>query len=291
MRVRHAIFASVAAAVFAAASGGAWYVHSLGTVPSLNAADTSTQVVDRHGKLLRPYATADGRWRLPAKVADVDARCRCDNGLQTYEDRRFSHHAGVDLMAMGRAAWQFVTNGHVISGGSTLTMQVARLLEPRTEAYALGAKLTPDRSRRRDRARTHEQEMMLLGLYRLSLAPYGGNPGRHPRLASLAYFGREPKKLSRSRRRRLLVALPPIARGAPAGPLGAAVARAASTASSTAYIARSGRKIVPPDENRITPSRTAVAAGRPSDAPRSHRMRPIRRWPAHLPNGAKLHRG
>ena len=60
--------------------------------------------------------------------------------LQTYEDRRFREHRGVDPLAMVRAAWQFVGNGRVISGGSTLTMQVARLLEPRTER-TLGAKL------------------------------------------------------------------------------------------------------------------------------------------------------
>ena len=60
--------------------------------------------------------------------------------LLAYEDRRFRTHRGVDPLAMARAAWQWAGNGRVVSGGSTLTMQVARLLEPRAER-TLGAKL------------------------------------------------------------------------------------------------------------------------------------------------------
>ncbi len=87
-------------------------------------------MLDRDGRLLRAYATSEGRWRLPAKVADVDPRFF--DVLFAYEDKRFREHHGVDPLALGRAAFQLVSSGHIKSGGSTLTMQVARLLEPRT---------------------------------------------------------------------------------------------------------------------------------------------------------------
>ncbi len=89
---------------------------------------TSTIVVDRDGKLLRPFTIADGRWRLPVKRDEVDRRYL--DMLVAYEDRRFSTHYGVDPWALVRAAGQFVlAGGHIVSGGSTLTMQVARLID------------------------------------------------------------------------------------------------------------------------------------------------------------------
>ena len=59
--------------------------------------------------------------------------------LLAYEDKRFESHWGVDPLALLRAMGQFATRGHVVSGASTLTMQTARLLEPRPRT--LGAKL------------------------------------------------------------------------------------------------------------------------------------------------------
>jgi penicillin-binding protein 1C len=188
------------AAVLGVAAAGAWWIQSLGPVPVLAEADTSTQVLDRNGHLLRAYATADGRWRLPATVADVDPRFI--EMLQTYEDRRFRDHAGVDPWAIGRAAWQFLANARVISGGSTLTMQVARLLEPRAER-TVGAKLRQIVRAVQIERRFSKDEV--LGLY-LTLAPYGGNL-EGIRAASLAYFGKEPKRLSLAQAA-LLVALP-----------------------------------------------------------------------------------
>src|SRR5205814_5514866 len=99
----------------------AW-VYSLGLLPLDEARAVSTTIVDRNGKLLRAYAMADGRWRLP-----VDARTNVDPGylklLLAYEDRRFYSHSGVDPLALGRAAFQLVSRGHIVSGGSTITMQ------------------------------------------------------------------------------------------------------------------------------------------------------------------------
>jgi penicillin-binding protein 1C len=178
----------------------AWVI-SLGPLPLDKARQVSTTVVDRNGKLLRAYAMANGRWRLP-----VDAKKDVDptylNLLFAYEDQRFYSHIGVDPLALARAAFQLVTRGHIVSGGSTITMQLARLMEPRRER-SLYAKL-----HQIVRALELEHELtkdQILNLY-LTLAPYGGNL-EGIRAASLAYFGKEPKRLSLAEAA-LLVALP-----------------------------------------------------------------------------------
>jgi penicillin-binding protein 1C len=195
-------FMAASAVVCALSVGafGAW-VWSLGPLPLAQAQQVSTSVVDRNGKLLRAYAMADGRWRLP-----VDARTGVDPGylklLLAYEDRRFRSHSGVDPLALGRAALQLVTRGHIVSGGSTITMQLARLMEPRRER-SLYAKL-----RQMVRAIEIERQLskdQILDLY-LALAPFGGNL-EGIRAASIGYFGKEPKRLSLAEQA-VLVALP-----------------------------------------------------------------------------------
>jgi penicillin-binding protein 1C len=102
-------------AVLTAGAIAGWVV-SLGPLPLAKAREVSTTVVDRNGKLLRAFAMADGRWRLP-----VDAKTDVDPGylnlLLGYEDQRFYSHSGVDPLALGRAALQLVTSGHIVSGG------------------------------------------------------------------------------------------------------------------------------------------------------------------------------
>src|ERR1019366_8363326 len=135
--VHFAVVAFATVAVVTLAFAG-WTI-SLGPLPLAQAREVSTTVVDRNGKLLRAYAMADGRWRLP-----VNARTEVDPGylklLMADEDRRFRSHAGVDPLALGRAALQLASRGHIVSGGSTITMQLARLLEPR-RARSVHAKL------------------------------------------------------------------------------------------------------------------------------------------------------
>jgi penicillin-binding protein 1C len=160
----------------------------------------STVVLDRDGKLLRPFLTEGGRWRLPVGVDDVDPRFL--ELLFAYEDTRFFAHGGIDPRAVARATLQGLRHGRIVSGASTLTMQVARLLEPR-ETRDLTAK-------RRQIVRALDLERRwskrdILGFY-LSLAPYGGNL-EGVRAASFAWFGKEPKRLSTAEAA-LLVALP-----------------------------------------------------------------------------------
>src|SRR5262249_53879033 len=132
------VAASFAAAVLVATGAALLWVASLGPVPLGEGLEFSTTVVDREGRLLRPYATSDGRWRLPARADSVDPRYL--ELLIAYEDKRFRKHSGVDPLALLRAGAQVLTHGRILSGGSTLTMQVARLLEPRAER-SLAAKL------------------------------------------------------------------------------------------------------------------------------------------------------
>ncbi len=187
-------------------------VLALAALPGLSALDEayppplpqaraqSVEVVDRNGHLLRAFAAPDGRWRLPVRLDEVDPEFV--RMLVAYEDRRFWHHRGVDPLAMMRAAWQMLRYGRIVSGGSTITMQLARLLEPRPER-SLAAKL-----RQVARALQIERRLgkrQILELY-LTHAPYGGNI-EGVRAASLAWFGKEPKSLDLAQGA-LLVALP-----------------------------------------------------------------------------------
>jgi penicillin-binding protein 1C len=137
---------------------------------------------------------------LPATRENVDPRFL--TLLLAYEDKRFQTHRGVDALAFGRAFSQLVVNGRIVSGASTITMQVARLLEPRTER-SFAAKLRQMvRAIQLERVLTKDE---VLALY-LSLAPYGGNL-EGIRAASLSYFGKEPRRLSMAEAA-MLVALP-----------------------------------------------------------------------------------
>ncbi len=194
------VFAAIALAGVAATAGWSRYVASLGPVDLISSREGSTIVVDRDGRLLRPFTLPDGRWRLPATTHDVDPRYLAM--LVAYEDQRFYDHRGVDGRALLRAAGQWLVRGHVVSGASTLTMQVARLIEPREER-TLAAKL-----RQGARALQIEAEVGKAGVLDryLMMAPFGGNL-EGVRAASLAYFGKEPLKLSIAEAA-LLVALP-----------------------------------------------------------------------------------
>lgn len=162
--------------------------------------ETSVEVVDRHGELLRAYTVADGRWRLalPEDRVDPDYLAM----LLAYEDKRFYDHPGVDARSMLRAVAQAVWNGRVVSGGSTLTMQVARLLEESGTGKVAGKLRQMRVALALERRLTKAQ---ILQLY-LHLAPFGGNL-EGVRAASISYFGKEPLRLTPAEAA-LLVAIP-----------------------------------------------------------------------------------
>ncbi len=158
-----------------------------------------TEVEDRSGKPLAFLPAAGGVWRFRAGPQDV-APVLTDL-LVAVEDRRFWEHPGVDPLALARAAVQWARAGRVVSGGSTLAMQAARLLEPRPRT--LGSKLI-------EMARAVQLEARygrsgVLGIW-LTLAPLGGNL-EGVRAGALAWFGKPAEALEPAEAA-LLVAIP-----------------------------------------------------------------------------------
>ena len=159
----------------------------------------STEVVDANGRLLRAFTTADGEWRLKTSPEDVDPLYL--KLLKASEDNRYDSHWGVDPLAVVRAAGQWIERGRIVSGASTLTMQVVRLLEPRPRTFVSKAIESARALQLEWRYSKHD----ILSIY-LTLAPMGGNL-EGVRSASFAYFGKEPRQLSAAEAA-LLVAIP-----------------------------------------------------------------------------------
>jgi penicillin-binding protein 1C len=181
--------------------------------------NVSAVVADRRGAILRIFPVRSGTWRMRAHIGAIDPRFV--SALLAYEDKRFRSHSGVDPVAMVRAASSLVSTGRIVSGGSTLTMQTARLLEPRRRS--IGSKLIESvRAWQLERRFSKDQ---ILEAY-LTLAPYGGNI-EGVRAASWAYFGREPDALAPDQIA-MLIALPqsPEFRRPDLHPQAAVVARA-----------------------------------------------------------------
>ena len=197
MKIRRLLVGSTLAAAVVAAAGLA-----LDRIfpPNLERyQDRSTEVVDANGRLLRAFTTGDGKLRLKSTIEDVDPVYLAL--LKDYEDQRFDSHWGVDPLAIVRAAGLWIARGHIVSGASTLSMQAARLLEPRPRTL-------PNKIIEAARAlqlEWHYSKREVLGIY-LTLAPMSGNL-EGVRAASLAYFGKEPRHLSVAEAA-LLVAIP-----------------------------------------------------------------------------------
>ena len=148
----------------------------------------STVLLDHDGRLLSATIASDGQWRFPG---DGEIPSRFVTALVTWEDKRFFHHPGIDPAALVRAVTSDIRARHVVSGGSTLTMQVIRLSRqgrPRTLAEkAIEAVL----ALRLEMRATKSQILRLFA----SNAPFGGNVVGFE-AASWRWFGREPGSLS-----------------------------------------------------------------------------------------------
>ncbi|WP_297507281.1 penicillin-binding protein 1C [uncultured Caulobacter sp.] len=168
--------------------------------PDMTRAKHSSPVtLDRRGAWLRALPVEDGRWRIRADLDRTDPTFQ--KRLIRTEDARFYWHLGVDPLSLVRAIGSAVVHGRATSGASTLTMQTARLLEPRPRT--LGSKLIEMVRAAQLESRLSKRE--ILALY-LTLAPYGGNL-EGARAASLGYFGHEPSSLTDGEQA-LLIALP-----------------------------------------------------------------------------------
>ncbi|MET6678788.1 peptidoglycan glycosyltransferase PbpC [Citrobacter amalonaticus] len=147
-------------------------------------------VVAHDGTPLWRFADADGIWRYPVTLEEVSPRYL--EALINYEDRWFWQHPGVNPLSILRAARQDLSSGRVISGGSTLTMQVARLLDPHPRTF--GGKFR--QLWRALQLEWHLSKRDILTLY-LNRAPFGGTL-QGIGAASWAYLGKPPSQLSYS---------------------------------------------------------------------------------------------
>jgi penicillin-binding protein 1C len=186
-------------AVLAVPAGGAVVLDRLFPPDLSRLSATGTEIVDRQGRLVALRPAQGGIWRLRVTADDVSPVLL--EILVATEDRRFWHHFGIDPVAIARAALSDLRAGRIVSGGSTLTMQAARLLEPRPRTW---------RSKVLEIARAlqleaHFTKRDILGIW-LTLAPMGGNL-EGVRAGSLAWFGAEPRLLDPAQAA-LLVAIP-----------------------------------------------------------------------------------
>lgn len=152
--------------------------------------DLARVVLAEDGTPLWRFADRDGVWRYPVTPDEVSPYYL--EALLTYEDRWFRQHPGVNPLALGRAAWQNLTGGRVVSGGSTLSMQVARLLDP--HGRDLPGKLK--QLWRTAQLEWHLSKDEILTLY-LNRAPFGGTL-QGVAAASWSYLGKPPSQLTRA---------------------------------------------------------------------------------------------
>ncbi|NOG46319.1 MAG: penicillin-binding protein 1C [Calditrichaeota bacterium] len=151
--------------------------------------DYSTIVYDRNGEMLSVFLNKGEQWHFPPNDSLIVPE-KLKKSVTQFEDRYFDYHPGVNLISLARATWQNISSGKVISGASTITMQVARLSNPKKRTiwskilemfYAVRLEVWYSKSE-------------ILNMY-LNHAPYGGNTVGY-RAASWRYFGKEPTALT-----------------------------------------------------------------------------------------------
>lgn len=196
-----ALACTAAACVLAAALDLCFPLPSKARTGGLGDAGALVVLAD-DGSPLRTWPSADGALRQPITIAEVSPHYL--QALLTYEDRWFRWHPGVNPLALLRAAWQWAAEGRVVSGGSTLTMQVARVIDPAAgSSRSIAAKLR--QTARALQLELHLSKDQILTLY-LDHAPMGGQV-EGVEMASRAYLGKSARDLSPAEAA-LLVALP-----------------------------------------------------------------------------------
>lgn len=147
-------------------------------------------VVDQSGQPLRSFADSKGVWRYPVALSEVSPNYI--EALLSYEDRYFYQHFGVNPLAVIRALGQRISEGRFVSGASTLTMQVARILKPHDKT--LTGKMA--QMFRALQLEWHYSKEEILTFY-LNYAPFGG-PIEGVQAASYVYLGKPASQLSHS---------------------------------------------------------------------------------------------
>jgi penicillin-binding protein 1C len=157
-------------------------------LPARLEAQGSTIVTYQDGTPAYVFLAPDDHWRIDTTTNQVDPDYLA--ALLAYEDKRFYYHFGVDPLAVGRALYQNIKAGSVVSGASTLTMQVVRILEPRPRT--LGSKIIEAMRAVQLEIRLSKEE--ILSSY-LRFAPFGKNI-EGVQAAAFAYFGHDAQALS-----------------------------------------------------------------------------------------------
>ena len=179
-------------------ASGWWLSHP----PDLSALqDTSRSLHAQDGQLLQVRLNSAGKWREPVSIAEIDPNLIA--ALIAFEDQRFDRHKGVDAFALARAGLSLVRERRIVSGGSTLTMQLARLLYPDLRSGGLAAKARQIAAALK--LEWHLQKSEILEAY-FTLAPYGGHI-EGVKAATRAWFQTDPAHLTFSQIG-VLVALP-----------------------------------------------------------------------------------
>ncbi len=156
-------------------------------------------VIGADGSPLWRFADNEGVWRYPVTLSQVSPEYI--QALLTYEDRWFYKHPGINPISLLRAAWQDIRAEKIVSGGSTISMQVARLIDPHPRTVAGKLK----QIWRTLQLEWHYSKDEILQMY-LNRAPFGGTL-QGVGAASWAYLGKPPSNLS-SGEAALLAVLP-----------------------------------------------------------------------------------
>ena len=151
--------------------------------------DYSTVILDRNNQILRVFLNKQEQWQFPPD-AELEIPYKLKVAVLEYEDKYFYDHPGINPVAIIRAFYQNITSGHIISGASTLTMQVTRLMEPKERTYL--NKIYEILRALKIEIKYSKEE--ILKLY-LDHAPYGGNIIGY-QAAALRYFNVIPTKLT-----------------------------------------------------------------------------------------------
>lgn len=189
MRLRVLKVITIATICIVAMATVSWYALNWQfPLPSKNTKGIAMNVLSAEGETLRQFADSNGTFRIPVQVDDVSPTYL--DSLLAYEDSRFYSHNGVDIKALLRAAYQRLRYGEIVSGGSTITMQVARVLYPIERSY--GGKLVQIFRALQLEQQYSKQE--ILSLY-LTHVPMGGNI-EGVEAASQRYFGKSSHTLN-----------------------------------------------------------------------------------------------
>lgn len=155
---------------------------------NMDKVEYATVVYDDEGILIHAFLTSDDKWRLRAEQDEITPEIK--KAFIFKEDRWFYFHPGVNLLSITRAAFNNLTRGRRTSGASTITMQLARLLDPAPRTFS-NKFLEMFRALQLE---LHYSKDEILLAY-LNLLPYGGNI-EGVKAASMIYFDEMPRALS-----------------------------------------------------------------------------------------------